>query len=184
MEYKVELNLLQINEKDRFLKFLNRMSKFLSHYREYVSSTYSVLTNFPRITINGDHQIQYNFVDSISFHRKFRHLHEPSIDDQKKNLATLIILHGTGGGIDAARWHALGLSEYSCHSHPYQILSLSRPGYLSSQPKSNSFSHEASILNQLCQYFDLKQVSIMAVSGSGPVALTFLRDYPHRVNGE
>ena len=73
-----------------------------------------------------------------------------------------MILHGTGGGIDAA---LLVLSQYSCQSHPYQILSISRSGYLSSQPKCNSFSQEASILNQICQHFNLEQVIMMAVSG-------------------
>ena len=162
--------------------------KLLSHFRKYVSSPYPILTNFPHLTIDAQYKIQYNFDISTTFHRTVNHLHDTSSDNQKKEkLPTLIILHGTGGGIDAARWHGLGLSQYSCHSQdqrPYQILSISRPGYLSSQPTCNSFSQEAYILDQMCQHLNLEQVAIMAVSGSGPTALTFVRDYPKRANGE
>ena len=162
--------------------------KLLSHFRKYVSSTYPALTNFPRLTINAQYKIQYNFDVSTTFHQTVTHLHEPSSDNRNNNqLPTALMLHGTGGGIDAARWHALGLSQYSCpsqDSRPYQILSISRPGYLSSQPACNSFSQEAYILDQICQHLNLEQVTMMAVSGSGPPALTFVRDHPKRANGK
>jgi len=139
------------------------------------------------LTINPQYKIQYTFDISTTFCQTVNRLHEPSFDKQHANLPTLIILHGISGGIDAARWHALGLSRYSGRlnqQRPYQILSISRPGYLSSQPKCDSFLQEAFVLDQICQRLNLEQVAIMAVSGSGPTALTFVQDYPNRVKGK
>lgn len=158
----------------------------LSEFRSYLSSTYSILNNFPILKINGQCQIQYAFDLSSNLCRTTQLLHQPSLDRQRDDLPTLLILHGTLGGIDSARWHARGLSQYqpkSMEGRVYQMLSISRPGYLSSQPRCQSFSHEASIINQICERLQLKEVTLMAVSGSGPSALTFVRDYPQRVRG-
>lgn len=161
--------------------------KSLGQIRQHLASTRSVLTNFPRLTIDAEHQIQYTFDRSTRLCQTTHLLHQPSNDEQQADLPTLLILHGTLGGIDSARWHARGLSQYrpaSQQEKVYQILSISRPGYLSSQPEYRSFSHEASILDAICEQLKLKQITVMAVSGSGPSALTFVRDFPHRVKGE
>ena len=127
----------------------------LSRFRQYISSTSAVRKNFPLLTVKDHHQIQYTFVISSHLRRTNGRLHEPSSDQQRTDLPTLIILHGTLGGIDAARWHALGLSKYRSETDgeakPYQMLSISRPGYLSSQPTCHSFAHEASLLDEICE---------------------------------
>ena len=158
-----------------------------SPFRHYISSTSAVRKNFPLLTIQDHYQIQYTFDITSHLRHTNDRLHEPSSDQQRADLPTLLILHGTLGGIDAARWHALGLSQYPSETvvdKPYQMLSISRPGYLSSQPSCQSFAHEAAILDQICEQLHLSKVAIMAVNGSGPTALTFVRDYPQRVTGE
>lgn len=162
------------------------MKSFLQ-IRNHLSSTYSVLTNFPKLKLNDQQEIQYTFDLSTKLCYSSKLLHHPSSDEQQRDLPTLLILHGTLGGIDSARWHARALSQYRPrrgNEKIYQILSISRPGYLSSQPEYRSFQHEASILDEICEQLKLKQVTLMAISGSGPSALTFVRDFPHRVNGK
>ena len=160
---------------------------FLSRFRQYISSTSAVRQNFPLLTVKDHHQIQYTFDISNHLCDTNDRLQGPCSDQQRADVPTLIILHGTLGGIDSARWHALGLSKYRSETDreakPYQMLSMSRPGYLSSQPTCHSFAHEASLLDEICGQLNLTKVAIMAVSGSGPTALTFVRDYPHRVTG-
>ena len=165
--------------------------KFFSRFCNYVRSTSSILVNFPKVTIASRYQIQYNFDVSTSSCQTIKDFYEPctltSGDVLCDDLPTLLILHGMVGGIDSARWHAFALSHYQSKlskDRPYRILSISRPGYLSSQPMCHSFADEAQILDQICEHFNLKQVAVMAVSSSGPTALTFARDYPNRVKGK
>jgi hypothetical protein len=65
--------------------------KLFSQFRNYISSTYSVLVNFPILTIDPQYKIQYTFDISTTFCQIVHRLHEPSFDKQNADLPTLII---------------------------------------------------------------------------------------------
>ncbi|KAI8826806.1 Alpha/Beta hydrolase protein [Fimicolochytrium jonesii] len=99
-------------------------------------------------------------------------------------LPAILILHGSPGGIDSAQWHARAISTFASPSaHPFGLFALSRPGYLSSGPVCASFAEEADvIIKTLDALGRTAPVAVLAISGSGPLALTLAEKFPDRIN--
>lgn len=91
----------------------------------------------------------------------------------------ILILHGSPGGIDAAR----AMSQF-LDRDKFKVICLSRPGYLNTplSPVHPSIDAEADLLVALLDAFRISRVGVLAWSGGGPVAYHLASRYPHRVS--
>ncbi|KAK3180089.1 hypothetical protein K4F52_008489 [Lecanicillium sp. MT-2017a] len=90
----------------------------------------------------------------------------------------ILILHGTPGGIDAARSMSRFLDK-----DIFQVICLSRPGYLNTplHPAHRSIDAEADLLAALLDALKVPRAGVLAWSGGGPSAYQFASRYPDRV---
>ncbi len=91
----------------------------------------------------------------------------------------ILILHGSPGGIDAAR----SMSHF-LDKDRFKIICLSRPGYLNTplSPVNRSIDAEADLLVALLDALRIPRAGVLAWSGGGPVAYQIASRYPHRVS--
>ncbi|KAM0171747.1 hypothetical protein ACHAPC_010965 [Botrytis cinerea] len=93
----------------------------------------------------------------------------------------ILILHGSPGGIDAARTMCQFLDK-----DLFRSICLSRPGYLKTplhpSPAHRSITAETDLLAALLDALKISRVGILAWSGGGPSAYLFASRYPHRVS--
>lgn len=91
----------------------------------------------------------------------------------------ILILHGSPGGIDAARAMALFLDR-----RRFKVICLSRPGYLNTplSPEHHSIDDEADLLVALLDALRIRYVGVLAWSGGGAAAYQLASLYPHRVS--
>ncbi|KAN0114405.1 alpha/beta hydrolase fold protein [Hyaloscypha variabilis] len=93
----------------------------------------------------------------------------------------ILILHGSPGGIDAAR----SMSHF-LDKDRFKVICLSRPGYLntplSPDPDHRSIDDEADLVAALLDTLGIPRVGILAWSGGGPVAYQLASRHPHRVS--
>ncbi|OKL56777.1 hypothetical protein UA08_07811 [Talaromyces atroroseus] len=91
----------------------------------------------------------------------------------------ILILHGSPGGIDAAR----AMSQF-LDRDKFKVICLSRPGYLNTplSPVHHSIDAEADLLVALLDAFRIPRVGVLAWSGGGPAAYQLASRYPHRVS--
>ncbi|KAJ3056006.1 hypothetical protein HK097_008495 [Rhizophlyctis rosea] len=158
-----------------------------SSFRQWTANATTKVLNQGSVARLPRHTIQYSFDVSTKFPIPY---YLPSTSSKiDTTLPILLIVHGSPGGFDSARWHASGLSTFAPHhlkQKPFGIITFARPGYLNSQPPCPTFDEEASVINDFLNHIgvgDKSKVAVMAVSGSGPVALTLRKDYPSRVSG-
>lgn len=91
----------------------------------------------------------------------------------------VIILHGSPGGIDAAR----AMSRFLTQDR-FQTICVSRPGYLGTplDPTDPSIDHEADLLAAVLDEIDVKCAGVLAWSGGGPAAYRLAVRHPSRVS--
>lgn len=91
----------------------------------------------------------------------------------------ILILHGSPGGIDAARSMSRFLDK-----NRFKIICLSRPGYLNTplSPVHRSIDAEADLVVALLDALQIPRAGVLAWSGGGPVAYQLASRYPHRVS--
>lgn len=91
----------------------------------------------------------------------------------------VLILHGSPGGIDAAR----SMSEF-LDKAAFQTICLSRPGYLNTPLSAlhRSIDAEADLVAALLDALHIPQVGVLAWSGGGPVAYQLASRHPQRVS--
>jgi pimeloyl-ACP methyl ester carboxylesterase len=90
----------------------------------------------------------------------------------------ILILHGSPGGIDAARAMGRFLPE-----NRFRIIVVSRPGYLGTplDPADPSIDHEADLMTALLAELNADRVGVFAWSGGGPSAYRLAARHPERV---
>jgi len=160
-----------------FMLWLKKTQKYLDHNHHLInipvrSSSLSFLFQYSL-------DLNTSFPDPIltpvpNFRSDWRlsHLSHPCI----------LVLHDYGGGFDSSKWYSAVLADLT-HSRPTAILSLSRPGYLRTQPRCYTYQEEADALAELLQVFTIKQVGVFAVGAGVPVALSLASKYPTLVTG-
>lgn len=91
----------------------------------------------------------------------------------------VLVLHGTPGGIDAARAMSRFLPEDT-----FETICISRPGYLATplDPADASIDHEADLLAALLDTLGVACAGVLAWSGGGPVAYRLAARHPDRVS--
>lgn len=91
----------------------------------------------------------------------------------------VLILHGSPGGIDAARMMSGFLPP-----ERFRAVVLSRPGYLGTalDASDRSIDHEADLLAALLDAFDIERAGVFAWSGGGPSAYRLAVRHPSRVS--
>lgn len=91
----------------------------------------------------------------------------------------ILIIHGSPGGIDAARAMSRFLTESK-----FRTICVSRPGYLQTplDPKDHSIDHEADLLAAALDTVGVGQAGVLAWSGGGPAAYRFAVRHPDRVS--
>ncbi|KAE8449156.1 hypothetical protein EG329_008540 [Mollisiaceae sp. DMI_Dod_QoI] len=91
----------------------------------------------------------------------------------------ILILHGSPGGIDAARSMSRFLDK-----DRFKIICLSRPGYLNTplSPVNRSIDAEADLVVALLDALQIPRAGVLAWSGGGPVAYQIASRHPHRVS--
>jgi pimeloyl-ACP methyl ester carboxylesterase len=91
----------------------------------------------------------------------------------------ILILHGSPGGIDAARSMSRFLDK-----DIFKIICLSRPGYLNTplSPVHRSIDAEADLIVALLDALQIPRASVLAWSGGGPVAYQLASRHPYRVS--
>jgi pimeloyl-ACP methyl ester carboxylesterase len=90
----------------------------------------------------------------------------------------VLMLHGSPGGIDAARAMGRFLPE-----DRFRAIALSRPGYLGTPlgPDGTSIDHEADLLAAVLDTLGVDRASVFAWSGGGPSAYRLAVRHPERV---
>ncbi|KAF2161325.1 hypothetical protein M409DRAFT_28362 [Zasmidium cellare ATCC 36951] len=90
----------------------------------------------------------------------------------------ILILHGSPGGIDAARTMSHFLDK-----HVFQCICLSRPGYLNTSLSRThrSIDDEADLVAALLDALQIPRVGVLAWSGGGGVAYQLAARHPQRV---
>ncbi|HUN32118.1 MAG TPA: alpha/beta hydrolase [Trebonia sp.] len=93
--------------------------------------------------------------------------------------APVIVLHGSPGGIDAARMMAGFLPP-----DRFRTIALSRPGYLGTplDPAGTSIDHEADLLAAVLDTLGVDRAGVLAWSGGGPPAYRLAVRHPGRVS--
>ncbi len=91
----------------------------------------------------------------------------------------ILIIHGSPGGIDAARSMSRFLDK-----DRFKIICFSRPGYLNTplSPVSRSIDAEADLVAALLDALQILCAGVLAWSGGGPVAYSLASRHPHRVS--
>lgn len=91
----------------------------------------------------------------------------------------VLILHGSPGGIDAARMMARFLP-----ADRFRTITLSRPGYLRTPLSASdaSIDREADLLAAVLDSFGIDRVGVFAWSGGGPSAYRLAVRHPDRVS--
>jgi pimeloyl-ACP methyl ester carboxylesterase len=91
----------------------------------------------------------------------------------------ILILHGSPGGIDAAR----SMSHF-LDKDRFRIICLSRPGYLNTplSPVHRSIDAEADLIIALLDALQIPRTGVLAWSGGGPAAYQLAARYPHRIS--
>ena len=88
----------------------------------------------------------------------------------------VIYAHGTPGGYD----QGLAFTHF-IQKHQYQLLSVSRPGYLQTPLSSGATpAEQADLYAVLLDELGIEKASIIGFSGGGPSALQFAIRYPER----
>ncbi|MGQ4512338.1 alpha/beta fold hydrolase [Streptomyces sp. DW26H14] len=90
----------------------------------------------------------------------------------------VLVMHGSPGGIDAARVMGEFLPE-----DRFRSIALSRPGYLGTPlgADDSSIDHEADLLAALLDRLGVEQAGVLAWSGGGPAAYRLAVRHPERV---
>jgi pimeloyl-ACP methyl ester carboxylesterase len=93
--------------------------------------------------------------------------------------APVIVVHGSPGGIDAARMMARILPPAR-----FRSIALSRPGYLRTplDPADTSIDHEADLLAAVLDTLGVNRAGVLAWSGGGPSAYRLAVRHPARVS--
>jgi pimeloyl-ACP methyl ester carboxylesterase len=93
--------------------------------------------------------------------------------------APVIVVHGSPGGIDAARMMARFLPPGR-----FRGIVLSRPGYLGTplDPADTSIDHEADLLAAVLDTLGVDRAGVLAWSGGGPSAYRLAVRHPGRVS--
>ena len=91
----------------------------------------------------------------------------------------ILILHGSLGGIDAAR-----LMSHFLDKDRFKIICLSRPSYLNTplSPVHRSIDAEADLVVALLDALRISRASVLAWSGGGPVAYQLASRHPYHVS--
>ena len=90
----------------------------------------------------------------------------------------VLVIHGSPGGIDAARAMGHFLPE-----NRFRTITLSRPGYLGTPLGADpSIDHEADLLAALLDTLGLERAAVFAWSGGGPSAYRLAVRHPERVS--
>jgi pimeloyl-ACP methyl ester carboxylesterase len=91
----------------------------------------------------------------------------------------VIIIHGSPGGIDAARAMSRFLTE-----DRFKTICVSRPGYLGTPLDTidPSIDHESDLLAAVLDEIGVKCAGVLASSGGGPAAYRFAVRHPNRVS--
>jgi pimeloyl-ACP methyl ester carboxylesterase len=91
----------------------------------------------------------------------------------------VIIIHGSPGGIDAAR----AMSRFLTQDR-FQTICVSRPGYLGTplDTVDPSIDHEADLLAAVLDEIGVKCAGVLAWSGGGPAAYRLAVRHPNRVS--
>lgn len=91
----------------------------------------------------------------------------------------ILVLHGTPGGVDAARAMARFIPR-----DRFRVLMISRPGYPGTPiTATRSINEEARLLNSMLDALDIKDVAVLAWSGGAPAAYRLAVLHPTRVRG-
>ncbi|MBO0811501.1 MAG: alpha/beta hydrolase [Microlunatus sp.] len=90
----------------------------------------------------------------------------------------VLLLHGSPGGIDAARAMGRFLPR-----DRFRAIALSRPGYLGTplDPADTSIDHEADLLAAVLDTLGVERAGVLAWSGGGPSAYRLAVRHPDRV---
>ncbi|KAJ3183238.1 hypothetical protein HDU85_002264 [Gaertneriomyces sp. JEL0708] len=155
----------------------------------FIEALRSLPSYIPKASVYRASSTNYHYTYDVSTKLKYPFQQPttvPAAIDQ--SIPTLLILHGSPGGYDSGRWHGCALATFASEEDkdkPFGVLAVSRPGYLGTGPCQGSYSDEADGLYDLINGLglDRDKIAIMAVSGSGPVALTMRKKYPERVAG-
>ncbi len=91
----------------------------------------------------------------------------------------ILILHGSPGGIDAARSMSRFLDK-----DKFQTICLSRPGYLKTplSPVHRSIDDEADLVVALLDALQIPRAGVLAWSGGGAAAYQLASRHPQRVS--
>jgi pimeloyl-ACP methyl ester carboxylesterase len=91
----------------------------------------------------------------------------------------VLVLHGSPGGIDAARAMSRFLPE-----NTFRTICLSRPGYLGTplDPADPSIDREADLLAALLDEVGVARAGVLAWSGGGPAAYRLAVRHPDRIS--
>jgi pimeloyl-ACP methyl ester carboxylesterase len=91
----------------------------------------------------------------------------------------VIVVHGSPGGIDAARMMVRFLPPGR-----FRSIALSRPGYLGTplDPADTSIDHEADLLAAVLDTLGVNRAGVLAWSGGGPPAYRLAVRHPGRVS--
>jgi len=90
----------------------------------------------------------------------------------------VVIVHGSPGGYDQFLTLGTLLSRYG-----YEVISVSRPGYLRTPLGKNKTPHQqAALIVALLSRLSIKRASIIGISGGGPAAISLAINYPERTS--
>lgn len=91
----------------------------------------------------------------------------------------ILVLHGSPGGIDAARSMSRFLDR-----NTFRVICLSRPGYLNTplSPTMHSIDDEADLLASLLDAWQIPKTGVLTWSGGGPAAYQLAARHPDRVS--
>ncbi|MCX5043183.1 alpha/beta hydrolase [Aldersonia sp. NBC_00410] len=92
---------------------------------------------------------------------------------------TVLVLHGSPGGIDSAQIMARFLPR-----DRFRVITVSRPGYLGTPLGANrTIDDEADRHAALLDTLDVSSAGVLSWSGGGPVGFQFAARHPGRVHG-
>ncbi len=91
----------------------------------------------------------------------------------------VVVVHGSPGGVDAARAMSRFLTE-----DDFETICVSRPGYLRTPLGSTepSIDHEADLLAAVLDAVEVERAGVLAWSGGGPAAYRLAVRHPDRVS--